>query len=252
VATGDHALFMNTAGGDNAADGRNALYSNATGGANTAAGSFALASNTTGNSNTAVGLQALNGTSTASDNIALGDRAGSNLTTTGNNIEIGNEAVTGDSNTIRIGRSVTQNAVPPHTATFVAGINGFDASAGQPVYILSTGQLGFGPSIIQASAPAEKNSKGTSRAIARYEADNAKLRNELGQHEAKIAELKSLVAKQQATIVQQQKDSQSTALQQQKEIKALAASLKEQASKIQEVSDEVELKKPAPQTAANK
>jgi hypothetical protein len=32
----------------------------------------------------------------------------------------------------------------------------------------------------------------------------------------------------------------------------LGAALKEQASKIQKVSDEVELKKPAPQTAANK
>jgi hypothetical protein len=32
----------------------------------------------------------------------------------------------------------------------------------------------------------------------------------------------------------------------------LAATLKEQASKIQKVSDEVELKKPATQTASNK
>jgi uncharacterized coiled-coil protein SlyX len=67
------------------------------------------------------------------------------------------------------------------------------------------------------------------------------LRNQIGQHEAKIAELKSLVAKQQATIVQQQKGMEN-----------LAATLKEQASKIQKVSDEVELKKPATQTAANK
>ena len=45
---------------------------------------------------------------------------------------------------------------------------------------------------------------------------------------------------------------ETAAAQQQNEIKALSASVKEQAAKIQKVSDEVELNKPAPQTAANK
>jgi uncharacterized coiled-coil protein SlyX len=105
---------------------------------------------------------------------------------------------------------------------------------------LSTGQLGTGTGSLPVS-PNAKKSGGWGRAIARYQADNAKLRIDLNKQEAKIAELKSLVAKQQATIAQQQKGMEN-----------LAATLKEQASKIQKVSDEVELKKPATQTASNK
>jgi hypothetical protein len=59
------------------------------------------------------------------------------------------------------------------------------------------------------------------------------------------------VAKQEATIAQQQRDSQSTAAQQQREIKALTASLKEQALQIQKVSAQLELRKSAPQTVLN-
>jgi uncharacterized coiled-coil protein SlyX len=45
---------------------------------------------------------------------------------------------------------------------------------------------------------------------------------------------------------------EATAMEQQKTIKALTASLKEQASQIQKVSAQVELKNPAPQVVANK
>jgi len=73
--------------------------------------------------------------------------------------------------------------------------------------------------------------------------------------------LTATVAKQEATIAQQQKDFQSalaqqrkdfesTISQQQKETKALAASLKEQASQIQKVSDHLELRKRSLQLAA--
>ena len=85
----------------------------------------------------------------------------------------------------------------------------------------------------------------------RYEAVNAMLQNEfLKQHrkveeqEATITQVKSTVAKQDATIAQQQKDFQSTIAQQQKEIKALTAGL-------QKVSDELVLSKPAPQMVLN-
>src|SRR5207253_10916296 len=85
----------------------------------------------------------------------------------------------------------------------------------------------------------------------RYEAVNAMLLNEfLKQHrkvqeqEAMISQVKSTVAKQDATIAQQQKDFQSTIAQQQKEIKALTAGL-------QKVSDELVLSKPAPQMVLN-
>jgi len=54
------------------------------------------------------------------------------------------------------------------------------------------------------------------------------------------------------TIAQQRKDFQATIAQQQKEIQALTASLKEQASQIQKVSDQLELNKPGPRTVSNK
>jgi septal ring factor EnvC (AmiA/AmiB activator) len=59
------------------------------------------------------------------------------------------------------------------------------------------------------------------------------------------------VREQGATIAQQQKDFQWTVAQQDKEIKALTASLKEQASQIQKVSAQLELSKPAPPAVVN-
>jgi predicted ribosome quality control (RQC) complex YloA/Tae2 family protein len=78
----------------------------------------------------------------------------------------------------------------------------------------------------------------------RYEAVNAMLLNEFLKEHRTVQELKSTVAKQEATIAQQQKDFQATAAQQQKEIKALKTGL-------QKVSDQVELNKPAPRTVEN-
>jgi uncharacterized coiled-coil protein SlyX len=81
----------------------------------------------------------------------------------------------------------------------------------------------------------------------RYEAVNAMLLNEfLKEHrkvqeqEATIAQLKSIVAKQETTDARQQK-----------EIQALAATLKEQASQIQKVSAQLELQKAAPRAVGN-
>jgi len=80
---------------------------------------------------------------------------------------------------------------------------------------------------------------------------NAMLLNEFLKEHRTVQELKSTVAKQEATIVQQQKDFRATAAQQQNEIKALAATVKEQAAQIQKVSAQVELSKPAPRTVLN-
>jgi len=91
----------------------------------------------------------------------------------------------------------------------------------------------------------------------RYDAVNAMLLNEfLKEHKkveeqdrkaqeqaAAITQLTATVAKQEASIVQQQKDFQATAAQQQKEIKSLTANLKEQAAQIQKVSAQLELSK---------
>ena len=90
------------------------------------------------------------------------------------------------------------------------------------------------------------NSEGKPEAL-RRDSINAMLLNEfLKEHdkveaqEAVITQVKSNAAKQEATI----------ALQQQ-EIKALTASLKEQASQIQKVSDQLEVSKPATKIAVN-
>ena len=134
TAVGASAL-LNNAGGGNTAVGRFALRDNTAGG-NTAVGNMALVSNTTGTFNTALGSLAGINATTGSNNIALGQGAGFNLTTGDNNIDIGNEGVAGESDTIRIGTA--------QTATFIAGIRG--ATTGNmgalPVLIDSAGQLG--------------------------------------------------------------------------------------------------------------
>jgi hypothetical protein len=68
----------------------------------------ALYSNTTGGQNTANGVQALS-RSTGGGNIALSFQTGVSLTTGNNNIDIGNAGVAGESNKIRIGRQGTHN-----------------------------------------------------------------------------------------------------------------------------------------------
>jgi septal ring factor EnvC (AmiA/AmiB activator) len=65
------------------------------------------------------------------------------------------------------------------------------------------------------------------------------------QQEAMMTQLKSTVAKQEATIARQQKDFQSAVAQQQKETKALAARLDEQASQIRKVSDQFAIASPS-------
>jgi len=74
----------------------------------------------------------------------------------------------------------------------------------------------------------------------RYEAVNAMLLNEFLKEHRTVQELKSTLAKQEATIAQQQKG-----------MEVLAARFKEQESKIQKVSDQLELSKPAPQMVDN-
>ena len=71
----------------------------------------------------------------------------------------------------------------------------------------------------------------------RYDQVNAMLLNEFLKEHRTVQELKSTVAKQEATIMQQQKD-----------FEAAVADLKGQ---IQKVSAQLEVSKPAPQTVLN-
>ena len=74
----------------------------------------------------------------------------------------------------------------------------------------------------------------------RYDAVNAMLLNEFLKEHRTVQELKSTVARQDAMAAEQGK-----------EIKALTASLKEQASQIRKVSAQLEASKPAPQMVVN-
>jgi trimeric autotransporter adhesin len=291
TATGVVALYSNTTGHRNTATGQQSLAFNTEGYRNTADGFSALFANTTGNLNTACGWVSLGDNTIGNKNTAVGFGAGWDLTTGDNNIDIGNLGVPAESNTIRIGtvvQSTKQGFVfPVHTATYVAGISGTTISRGATVFVDSNGRLGTRSSSQRFKDDIRPMDK-TSEAIhalkpvtfhykkeldpdgipqfglvaeevaavnpdlvvrdqngemytVRYEAVNAMLLNEFLKEHRKVEE-------QEATIAQLR----SNDAQQQQEIKALAVTVKEQASQIQKVSAQLELTKRAPQTVANR
>jgi uncharacterized coiled-coil protein SlyX len=279
TAVGYGALWRNGVTGDNTAVGFQAQYLS-DGLNNTSIGFQALYHNGNDN-NTAVGSFALFNNNAGSDNIALGVGAGGNITDGSENIDIGNAGVAGDANTIRIGTSGT------HMATFIAGIGSTLPNGVPVVEDLSTGQLGIGAtSSARFKAEIKPMDKASEALLAlkpvtfryrqeidpkgvpqfglvaeevekvnpdlvtrdtegevytvRYEAVNAMLLNEflkahrkMEEQEVTIAQLKSTVAKQEMAAARQQK-----------QIEALTAGL-------QKVSAQVEMNRPAPQTALN-
>jgi hypothetical protein len=269
TANGRAALFGNTTGNINTAIGVNALQSNTTGNNNTAIGIQALQRNTTGNNDTAIGIQALQRNTTGNFNIALGENAGINLTTGDDNIDIGYNVSgpAGESGTIRIGDPNAQGS------TFIAGISGAAVPGGAPVVVDTSGHVGTIVSSVrfkndvkpmdkaseailalkpitfrykkeldpqgipQFGLVAEQVAKVNPNLVARdakgevytvrYEAVNTMLLNEfLKEHrrvetqQAMIAELKN-------------------------EIETLVAHVREQDTKIQKVSERIELSRPA-------
>src|SRR5438876_235655 len=202
---------------------------------------------------------------TSNDHVAVGNNAGENLTTGSNIIDIFDRGVAGEANTIRIGKQGTQRT------TFIAGISGATVT-GTAVVVDSNGQLGVAPSsqrfkdaiqpmnkaseailalkpvtfrykheldpkgIPQFGLVAEQVEKVNPDLVARddegkpytvrYEAVNAMLLNEFLKEHRKVQE-------------------------QEKRIDALTAQLKEQAARIQKVSAQIEVTKPAPQVVNN-
>jgi Chaperone of endosialidase len=268
TATGGNALFSNIEGDENTANGLGALFGNTTGGANTAIGSETLLNNTTGGQNTAVGVRALQNNSIGNGNIALGVAAGTNVTTAQNVICIGNA-----------GQNVSQSC-------YIGNIFGVTASGGAAVFINGDGQLGTTTSsrrykeeirpmeeasetlyalkpvtfrykkridplgISQFGLVAEdvekinpdlvvRDKEGKVNTV-RYDAVNAMLLNEfLKEHK--------IVQAQQATI----SELKSTVAQQKKGMEVLTAQLKEQAAALQNVSDQLERNRHAPQLVVN-
>jgi hypothetical protein len=282
TATGLGALQGNTTGDNNTAVGENALANNTVGPGNTAVGWNALSSNTGNGNNTAVGASAL-GNADGGGNTALGVNAGVNLTTGVNNIDIGFDVVgvAGEANTIRLGTQGTQKA------TYIAGISGTALGGGVAVRVNASGQLGTVPSserfkqnikpmdkaseailalkpvtfrykqeidqegIPQFGLVAEEVEKVNPDLVARddkgkiytvrYEAVNAMLLNEFLKEHRTVQEQNRKIQAQDATITQLKKD-----------METVVARLKEQDSKIQKVSDQLEVNKPAPQMVLNR
>ncbi len=300
TATGAVALLSNTTGFDNTATGVQALVSNTTGDHNTADGNAALYGNTTGFANTASGVSALVHNTSGSFNTALGFEAGASVTTANNVIAIGT-AGANVSNSCYIGQifgtfNTAQSAVVyidpdgrlgtgPSARRFKKDIA--DMGAASEV-LLSMRPVSFhfktqetekaGREISQFGLIAEevaevnpdlilRDKEGEIYSV-RYDALNAMLLNEfLKEHRKverqgrKMQEQEASITQLKSTMAQQQKELQSIAAQQQKEIHALNASLKEQASQIQQVSAQIEASKfatgqirrggPAPQVVLN-
>jgi hypothetical protein len=264
TANGAAALQNNTAGSNNTAAGTQALSKNITGSNNTADGVNALFGNTTGNNNTASGEAALFRNTTGSSNIAVGVNAGSNLTIGNNNIHIGNVGVAAEANTVRVGTQGNQRRV------FIAGISGV-AVAGSSVVINASGQLGVAASSERFKDEIKRMDKASEAVLAlqpvtfrykknidpdgvpqfglvaeevakvnpdlvvrdkegkpysvRYDQVNAMLLNEFLKQHRKVQELEANDAEQQ------------------REIKALVATVKEQAAQIEKVSGEIAMSK---------
>jgi hypothetical protein len=273
TATGWQALYFNTTGSFNTANGGAAVASNTTGSNNTGIGTSALLNNTTGNSNTAVGNSALFSNTIGSGNIALGDAAGTKNITGSNNIYIGNPGTHTDSSRIRIGTQGTQTktfiagisgATVPDGVGVVVGSNGQLGTivssarfkdAIQPMNKASEAILALKPvtfrykdeldpdGIPQFGLVAEEVEKVNPDLVARdeqgkpysvrYEAVNAMLLNEFLKEHRKVEQLKSAMAKQEATAAHQQE-----------QIAALSAA-------IQKVSAKVEVSNPAPKMVFN-
>ncbi len=131
------SAFTAAGGTGNTALGYKTLTTNSSGFSNTAVGDRALQKMTLGNNNTAVGLLALQDATQAAGNLALGSGAGSGLTTGNYNIYVAASPASGtETGTIRIGSS------PWQTKAFMAGVSGAGLSAGAPVYVNASGQLG--------------------------------------------------------------------------------------------------------------
>jgi hypothetical protein len=234
-----------------------------------ASGAGALYFNTIGHDNTAEGYLALSNNKGGSNNIALGSNAGVNLTTGSNNIEIGAPGVTAETKTIRIGQSGTQQK------TFIAGISGKTVASGVGVIINSTGQLGTIQSSARFKddiQPMDEASEGLLKlkpvtfrykegldpdkipqfgliaedvekvnpdlvvrdedgkvSTVRYEAVNAMLLNEFLKEHGKVQKLQARVEEQQKQIAAQH----TVAAQQQKQIETLTAGLQKISARLE-------------------
>ena len=272
TATGWQALQSNTTGRFNTANGLEALISNTAGGLNTATGYQALENNTTGSNNIALGNFAGSSLTTGNNNIDIGNEGVAADINTIRIGAVGVQAATFIAGIYGVNEGGTMTAVyingsngqlgtqpPPSSRRFKKEIKPMERSSEvimglKPVTFQyksdpsGTAQFGLiaeevaevNPDLVVRDAQGEIYS-------VRYEAVNAMLLNEFLKEHRKVEEqgvtisqLRSTVAKQEATTAQQQK-----------EIQALIASLKKQASQIEKVGAQLEMGKTAPHVVVN-
>ena len=272
VAVGS-ALITNTLGRENTAIGYSALLFNTEGDDNTAIGLEALYSNTTGSYNTAIGSRALDQNTTGSENIVVGTFAGTNITTADRVICIGSELDGADvSNTTWIANIygvTTQSGTTAQVIVSDSGQLGTLASSERfkkdiatmdtaSEAILALRPVTFHYKTDTKGTPqfgliAEEVAKVNSALVlpdkegkpytVRYEAVNAMLLNEFLKEHKRVEELNSKLTEQETVIARQRQEFQTTASRQDTEIRALVATVKEQAAQIQKVSARVEVSK---------
>ena len=264
TAIGRQALNNNTTGRENTADGANALHQNETGDDNTANGASALFNNTTGIHNTAIGYFASINQTTGGNNVALGFNAGLLQTTGSDNVYIGANmfGVAGESNACYI-KSIfshtTASGVPvfinsnnklgttTSSKRFKEEVKAMDKSS-EALFALNpvtfrykkevdptaTSQFGLVAEDVEKVNPdlVVRDQEGKPYSV-RYDQVNAMLLNEFLKEHRKVQKLETNDAEQQ------------------KEIKALIATVKNQAAQIQKVSAQIELNRLPPQTVVN-
>jgi hypothetical protein len=239
------------------------LNHNTTGTQNNAMGDIALFAVTTGSFNTAIGDDALDACTTCASNVAIGDEAGTQVTTASHVIAIG-AGVTGGgpfanlSNTCYIGSIHGEPISDPGTqqavyvdANNVVGVMSSSRrykhdiqpmdQASETLYRLKPVTFKYnsdGKGLTQYGLVAEEVADVDPQLVSRnkdgeissvhYEQINNMLLNEFLKEHKKVEQL-------QATIAQQQKD--------------FATRLKELDTKIQKVSEQIEINKPATKVA---
>ena len=271
TAVGAFALRSTTTGAGNTAMGFEAMQDNTTGSLNTAIGDGALINNETGFYNTATGDGALKFNTTGFRNTAIGDDAGRDQTTGSDNVYVGQGmfGVAGENNACYIKSIFGQtsaNGVPvlinssnrlgttTSSRRFKQEIKPME-QVSEVLFALKpvtfcykkeidparTSQLGLIAEDVEKVSPnlVVRDKEGKPYSV-RYDQVNAMLLNEFLKEHRKVQEQEATIAQLKANDVAQLK-----------EIKALAATLKEQASQIQKVSAQLKLQKTAPQTVLN-
>jgi Chaperone of endosialidase len=258
TASGPYALFGNTTGNFNTAIGQSALVSNTNGNNNTASGYFALFNSTTGSSNIALGDSAGLNLTTGSNNIDIGNKG---VAGESNTIRIGKKGtqtttfiagISGKTVANGVGVIINSNGqlgTIQSSARYKTAVTPMN-EASEVILALKPVTFRYKKELDPEKIPqfgliAEEVEKVNPDLVAldeegkpytvRYEAVNAMLLNEflkehrkVEQQEATISDMRSAIAKHEATNARQQK-----------QIEELNVGLRK-------VSDKLELKQATP------